>query len=171
MIIITPLLILINLLVFLYTKDSYELHVRYGLNTFFTQKEYYWQPLTSMFIHADWSHLLMNSAVLLQFGILLERELQIKVRYLLIYFVGGLITSLLSYIYILYFDPNVNLVGASGAISVLFGWFAYKDPQMRGGLIVTMLLISFVPLLMGMNIAWYAHLIGFVLGWLSGYLL
>jgi membrane associated rhomboid family serine protease len=34
-----------------------------------------------------------------------------------------------------------------------------------------MLLISFVPLLMGMNIAWYAHLIGFGLGWLSGYVL
>jgi membrane associated rhomboid family serine protease len=171
MVIITPILIVLNLLVFLYTKDSYDLHVRYGLNMLFTEQNYYWQPFTSMFMHADWSHLLMNMAVLFQFGILLEKELDAHWRYLFIYFVGGLITSLLSYLYISNYDTAVNLVGASGAISVLFGWFALKDPHLRGGLIVTMLLISFVPLLMGMNIAWYAHLIGFGLGWLAGYIL
>ncbi len=169
MVIITPILIALNLLVFLYTKDDYALNIRYGLNTLFESKHYYWQPFTSMFIHASWSHLFMNMAVLFQFGILLERELDAKWRYLLIYFVGGLITSLLSYLYIINFDTGVNLVGASGALSVLFGWFALKDPHQRGGLIVTILLISFVPLMMGMNIAWYAHLIGFGIGWLSGY--
>ena len=171
MIIITPILIFINLVVFLATQHDYDLNIRYGLNTLFMDKEFYWQPLTSMFMHADWTHLLMNMAVLFQFGILLERDYQARGKYLLIYFVGGLITSLLSYLYIVNFDQGVNLVGASGAISVLFGWFALKEPLLRGGLIVTMLLISFVPLLMGMNIAWYAHLIGFGLGWLSGYVL
>ena len=171
MVIITPILIAVNVLVFLYTRENYDLHVRYGLNMLFTERDYYWQPLTSMFMHADVTHLLMNMAVLFQFGMLLERELDAKVRYVLIYFVGGLITSFLSYLYISNFDQGVNLVGASGALSVLFGWFALKDPHLRGGLIVTMLLISFVPLLMGMNIAWYAHLIGFGLGWLAGYVI
>ena len=169
MIIITPILILLNLLVFLYTNGDYELNVRYGLNTFFMDRGFYWQPFTSMFIHADWTHLLMNMAVLFQFGILLERDYKARGTYLLIYFVGGLLTSFVSYIYISHFDASVNLVGASGALSVLFGWFALKEPELRGGLIVTMLLISFVPLMMGMNIAWYAHLIGFGIGWLSGY--
>ena len=169
MVIITPILILINLVVFLATKDNYELGIRYGLNMLFIQEHYYWQPLTSMFMHASWTHLLMNMAVLFQFGMLLERELNAHWRYLAIYFVGGLITSLLSYLYISNFDQSINLVGASGALSVLFGWFALKDPHLRGGLIVSILLISFVPLTMGMNIAWYAHLIGFVLGWISGY--
>ncbi len=169
MVIITPILILINVLVFLATKDNYELGIRYGLNMLFTQEHYYWQPLTSMFMHASWTHLLMNMAVLFQFGVLLEKELNAHWRYLAIYFVGGLITSLLSYLYISHFDQSINLVGASGALSVLFGWFALKDPHLRGGLIVSILLISFVPLGMGMNIAWYAHLIGFVLGWISGY--
>ena len=171
MVIITPVLIALNLLVFLYTQDNYELSIRYGLNTLYADQNYYWQPLTSMFMHANWTHLLMNMAVLFQFGMLLERELDAKGRYLLIYFVGGLITSFLSYVYISYLDPNVNLVGASGALSVLFGWFALKDPHLRGGLIVSMLLISFLPLLMGMNVAWYAHLIGFGIGWLAGYII
>ena len=169
MVIITPILIAVNLLVFLLTQDDYELRIRYGLNTLFESQDYYWQPFTSMFMHADWSHLLMNMAVLFQFGILLERELDAKGRYLFIYFVGGLITSMLSYLYIINFDIDVNLVGASGALSVLFGWFAFKDLDLRSGLIVTMLLVTFIPLMMGMNIAWYAHLIGFGIGWLSGY--
>ena len=169
MVIITPILIALNVLVFLVTQENYELSVRYGLNMLYSEQNYYWQPFTSMFMHANWTHLLMNMAVLFQFGMLLERELNAKGRYLLIYFVGGLITSLLSYLYISNYDPGVNLVGASGALSVLFGWFALKDPHLRAGLIVTMLLISFVPLMMGMNIAWYAHLIGFGIGWLSGY--
>jgi len=171
MVIITPVLIALNVFVFIATQDNYELSVRYGLNMLFTEQAYYWQPLSSMFMHANWTHLFMNMAVLFQFGMLLERELDAKGRYLLIYFVGGLITSLLSYLYISYFDPEVNLVGASGALSVLFGWFALKDPHLRGGLIVSMLLISFVPLMMGMNIAWYAHLIGFGIGWLAGYII
>ncbi len=165
MVIITPILILLNLLVFLATQGNYELGVRYGLNMLFTQEHYYWQPFTSMFMHANWTHLLMNMAVLFQFGVLLEKELDAHWRYLAIYFVGGVITSLLSYLYISHFDPSTNLVGASGA----FGWFALKDPHLRGGLVVSILLISFVPLMMGMNIAWYAHLIGFGLGWLAGY--
>ena len=169
MILITPALIAVNVLVFLLTKGSYDLGIRYGLNTLFLNKAYYWQPLTSMFMHADWTHLFMNMAVLFQFGVLLERDYNAKGKYLFIYFVGGLITSLLSYIYISHFDTSVNLVGASGALSVLFGWFSFKEPQLRGGLIVTMLLISFVPLFMGMNIAWYAHLIGFGIGWIAGY--
>ncbi len=171
MIIITPLLILLNLLAFLATNGDYQAHLKYGLNTLFFQNHYYWQIFSSMFMHANWSHLLMNMAVLFQFGILLERDLNAHWRYLFIYLVGGVLTSIISLYYIRHFDPSVNLVGASGALSVLFGWFALKMPSMRNGLIVTILLISFVPLLIGMPIAWYAHLIGFGIGWLIGYII
>ncbi len=169
MIIITPILILLNILMFLYTQHSYEKHLIYGLNTLFTEREFYWQPFTTMFMHANWSHLFMNMAVLFQFGVLLERDLNAHLKYLIIYFVGGVITSLISYYYIAHFAPDTNLVGASGALSVLFGWFANRMPNLRGGLIVSILLISFLPLLLGINVAWYAHLIGFGLGWLAGY--
>jgi membrane associated rhomboid family serine protease len=156
---------------FLYTKDNYELHLKYGLNMLYYQEGFYWQPFTSMFMHANWNHLLMNMAVLFQFGVLLERDLNAHLKYLLIYILGGLLTSYISLYYISHFEPNTNLVGASGALSVLFGWFAKRDKNLRYGLIVTILLISFVPNLFGMNVAWYAHLIGFGIGWLVGYIL
>ncbi len=165
-VIITPTLIAINVIVFFLTQGDEELYYKLGLNSGFLDYGFYWQPFTSMFMHANLSHLAMNMVVLFQFGYLLENELKIKIRYLILYIVGGLITSLISFEFIHHFNLHHNLVGASGALSVLFGWFAHKDKNMRGGLIVAMLLISFVPLLMGMNIAWYAHLIGFVIGWI-----
>ncbi len=170
-VIITPILIALNLIAFLVASNDPDLYLKYGLNLYFLERHFWWQPLTTMFMHASWSHLLMNMAVLFQFGVLLERELNAHLRYLLIYFVGGVVTSLLSFLYMDLFAVDHNLVGASGAISVLFGWFAMKDPHLRGGLIVSIVVISFVPLLMGIPIAWYAHLIGFALGWLSGYVI
>ena len=69
----------------------------------------------------------------------------------------------------MYLTTNwVNLVGASGAISVIMGWYALKDTYQRKGIIVWILLISFAPLLLGLPVAWYAHIIGFVIGWLIG---
>ncbi len=171
MVIITPTLIAINIIVFFLTQGNEELYYKFGLNSGFLDNRFYWQPLTSMFMHGSLSHLAMNMVVLFQFGYLLENELKIKIRYLALYFVGGLITSLISFYFISYFNLPHNLVGASGALSVLFGWFAHKDKNLRGGLIVAILIISFVPLLMGMNIAWYAHLIGFLIGWLIAIIL
>lgn len=171
MIIITPILIILNILFFLYTKDNHELYLKYGLNMLYYKENFFWQPFSSMFMHGGWEHLFMNMAVLFQFGILLERDLNEHIKYLLIYIVGGIITSYLSLYYISHFEPNTNLVGASGALSVLFGWFANRDKNLRAGLIVTIVLISFVPNLLGMNVAWYAHFIGFVIGWIVGYVL
>ena len=169
MIIITPVLIAVNIIVYFLTQDQIS-YIKYGLNGYFLEGAY-WQPLTSMFIHANLTHLGMNMIVLFQFGYLLEKELNAHVKYLLIYLGGGLITSLLTFYFMHYFSLEHNVVGASGAISVLFGWFAKKDPHLRGGLIVAILIISFVPLLMGMPVAWYGHLIGFGLGYIFGFLL
>lgn len=167
MVIITPILIAINVFVYFLTSDPVS-HVKYGLNAYFWQGAW-WQPLSSMFIHANLTHLAMNMVVLFQFGYLLEKELGAHVRYLIIYLGGGIVTSLLTLWFMRATGMDHNVVGASGAISVLFGWFAAKDPHLRGGLIVSILIISFVPLLMGVPIAWYAHLIGFGLGWLLAF--
>ena len=55
---------------------------------------------------------------------------------------GGVLTQILSFIYIYFAFENekfINLVGASGAL-------------------------SFLPLFMGINVAWYAHFIGWGIG-------
>ena len=143
-------------------------NVTLGLNMFFTDGLYVWQPATSMFMHANLAHLLMNMAVLYQFGSLLERYYGSE-KFAVIYCIGGVLTSLLSFVYIyVMFKTNgtfINLVGASGAISLLLGVLAFLDASSRKGLIIAILLMSFAPVAMGINVAWYAHIIGFALGY------
>ena len=109
----------------------------------------------------------MNMFDLYMLGNLIEYAKGAKTLHLL-YFVGGILTSLLSFAFMYYAGFNHNLVGASGAISVLLGFIALIDTYQRKGIIIWILLISFAPLAVGMPVAWYAHLIGFGIGWIMG---
>ena len=161
---ITNILIVLNIVLFFLQNMVENSLPVFGLNIYFLEEGFYWQPVSSMFMHGGVAHLAMNMVVLYQFGNLLENA-KGKLFFLNLYLLGGILTSLFSFLFIYFFELNHVLVGASGAISVLFGWIAYKDTEIRKGLIVAILLISFAPLLMGINIAWYAHLIGFGIGW------
>lgn len=140
-----------------------------GLNLYFIKGEFYWQPITTMFAHGGIGHLGMNMFVLYQFGNLLEVA-RGKKELFIIYFIGGVITSLLSFLYIFYLDHGVNLVGASGAICALLGYIAFFDKFQRKGIVTWILLISVAPLLIGLPIAWYAHFIGLAIGFLFGFI-
>lgn len=144
--------------------------IKLGMNKFFLDYDLWYQPLSSMFTHGGWIHLGFNMFVLYQFGNIIEHQRGILV-FGSLYFIGGIATSLVSFYFIYFMGYNHNLVGASGAICVLLGYIALYDRFQRKGLIVWVLLISFAPLLVGMPIAWYAHIIGFVIGWLLGYFL
>jgi len=134
-----------------------------GLNLYFVIYDFWWQPLSTMFAHGGLMHLAMNMFVLYQFGGLIEKYRGMK-EFLLLYFVCGILTSLISFAYIYFLDPQVNLVGASGAICALLGYVAYLDRSQRSGIITWVLLISVAPLLIGLPIAWYAHFIGLAIG-------
>lgn len=167
---ITNILIVINIVMF-YIQNTIQNGILYfGLNPFFFEYELYHQLLSTMFVHGGFFHIFMNMFVLFQFGNIIEAHIGI-IRYLILYLVGGVLTSIGSLGYMYFTGDWANLVGASGAISVLLGWFALRDPIQRKGIIVWILLISFAPLLLGMPIAWYAHLIGFAIGWVFGYFL
>ncbi|MBZ7927935.1 rhomboid family intramembrane serine protease [Campylobacter molothri] len=159
---ITLFLIFLNIIIYFITP--YSTYGLFGLNILFF-KGNYWQILSSMFLHAGLTHLILNMIVLFQFGSILEKYLG-KVYFLLIYFVGGILCSLLSAVYIYFFDSSVNLIGASGAICVLMGYFAFLDRKSTLGIIIAILLMSFIPLMMGVNIAWYGHIFGFICGFI-----
>lgn len=164
---IVPYIIIINFAIYLYMHNlaSSDFGVIFGLNLLCLKAHFIFQLLTSMFLHANISHICLNMIVLFQFGFLLEGILG-KVKFLLLYLLGGMICSLLSLIYIYFFAPNTTIIGASGAICVLMGFYAYYDKSTFKGLLIALLLMSFIPLLMGINVAWHAHLIGFFLGFL-----
>lgn len=139
-----------------------------GLNIYFLDGLWY-QPLSTMFAHGGIGHLLMNMFVLFQFGNLIEKYRGAK-TFLILYFVGGILTSIFSFMFMYYLGLYHNLVGASGALCVLLGYVALVDKYQRKGIITWVLLISVAPLLIGLPIAWYAHFIGLAFGFLLGFL-
>ena len=162
-------LIALNVLVFVLSLNMpREFDIFFGLNALCFGEGYWWQPVTTMFMHGGIAHIALNMIVLWQFGSVLERYLG-SLRFALLYLIGGVACSVLSavyvYFYTLYTRQSVNVVGASGAICVLMGYYACVDKSSTKGLIVAILLMSFLPIFMGVNIAWYAHIFGFICGY------
>jgi rhomboid protease GluP len=75
----------------------------------------YYRLITCMFLHGGIVHIGLNMYALYAIGPLVERVYG-KVKYLLIYFIGGISASLLSYL----MSPGIS-IGASGAIFGLMG--------------------------------------------------
>jgi len=167
----TNVIIFITFVTFLIQNSIPNGVLIFGLNIYFMEQSLFFQPLTTIFVHGGIFHLLMNMLVLFQFGNIIEKNLG-SLYFIFLYIIGGVTTSLLSFLFIYNLELfSHNLVGASGAISVLFGFYAHRVKDERNAIIIWILLISFAPLLIGINIAWYAHIIGFIIGWLIGFIL
>jgi membrane associated rhomboid family serine protease len=77
---------------------------------------WWWQVVTYMFVHANFSHILLNMLGLFFFGVALERRIGSD-EFLLFYFVTGTLAGLFSLaVYWLTHQYNVVLLGASGAV-------------------------------------------------------
>lgn len=142
---------------------------------------------TSMFLHGGWLHLLGNILFLFVFGRSMEDRFG-HLKFLLIYFLGGLGGALLHII--LNIGSRVPTIGASGAIAGVLGAYFISYPGAR---ITTLIPIFFffwtieLPaiLLLGYwfliqflsgfqmqaiqsathgGVAWWAHVGGFVIG-------
>ena len=100
------------------------------------KKEYY-RLISHGFVHADWTHLIINMFVLFSFGMAVEGVLdQLQVNgwiqfpildYLLLYLTGIVISSLLS-LYKHRDNMYYNAVGASGAVSAVVFLSIFFDP-------------------------------------------
>lgn len=166
---VTNIIIAITIIMYIIQINIPNGSLWLGLNIYFFKNELYYQLLSTMFAHGGIEHILMNMFILWQFGNMIESSIG-KIKFLIIYLIGGVLTSVGTLVYMYLFNDWVNVVGASGAISVLLGYFALRVPSQRNGMIVWVLLMSFLPLLLGLPIAWYSHLIGFVIGWIIGYI-
>jgi membrane associated rhomboid family serine protease len=114
---VTVALVATNTLVFLVTMLSGRSLTTWGANFGpFTTDGDWWRLLTSLFLHVSMVHLLFNMWALAAFGPLTER-LYGSVDYLLIYLVAGVTGGLVS----ISWRPDVNSVGASGAIFGILG--------------------------------------------------
>ena len=84
--------------------------------------------LSSMFMHADWKHLLGNLLILFIFGDNVEHRLGPRI-YLLAYLGMGVCATLFFSVFSM--GSNIPLVGASGAISGVLGMYFLWFPLNR----------------------------------------
>lgn len=78
-------------------------------------------PFSSALLHGSWLHLGVNMVMLVFVGTMVERVIG-RAGLVFAYVVGGLVAAFAQFL----FDPTspVPMVGASGAISALFGLYA-----------------------------------------------
>jgi membrane associated rhomboid family serine protease len=84
-----------------------------------------WTFVTSIFLHADISHLFFNMFALFIFGVYLESRIK-EVDFLLLFFLAG-IAGNLGYM-VTAGDPTIPGIGASGAIYGVIGALAILTP-------------------------------------------
>ena len=145
---------------------------------------------TAMFMHGSWNHLLGNMLFLAIFGKNVE-DAYGHLRYLAFYVAGGFAATALQAAMTLSFSPQADaripMLGASGAISAVLGAFLVLYPHAR---IKTLVLVFFVQIpawaylggwflyqlaeahdalfaasAEGSGVAFFAHVGGFVFGW------
>lgn len=130
---ITTILIVINAAVFLITdlvffREQNKIIYYMALNTgLVLNKGEFWRLFTCMFYHFDIEHVMFNMLMLYFVGVIIEPFLG-RIRFLILYFVSGLLADAASIIYNSLIAgegaKNVFEAGASGAIYGLFGAFA-----------------------------------------------
>jgi rhomboid family protein len=135
-----------------------------------------WTLVTYMFLHANFTHILFNMLGLFFFGPQVEDRLGGR-RFLILYFVSGLSGAAASIV----LSPQVGILGASAAVFGVFLAFAMFWPHAQvliwglipvraSVLIIIMTAISVfggTTRLIEPNVAHFAHLGGFVGGWLT----
>lgn len=144
-----------------------------------------WQPLTYMFMHANFSHLFFNMFAVLMFGPALEQEWGER-KFITYYLVCGLGAALIQELVWMAFFPSIPTatIGASGAVFGIlfaFGWLFPNVPlyimfipvPIRARIFV--IIYAVIELFAGLgdiagvtadNVAHFAHLGGMLFGWL-----
>lgn len=132
-----------------------------------------WTLVTYMFVHSGFTHLFFNMFSLWIFGPRVELRLG-GGRFLALYFGSGLVAALLHST----FSPFDPIIGASGAcFGVTFGFAHYwpREPIYLWAVLrleawTLVILLTVLELMNGIrrtdNIAHFAHLGGFLGGWL-----
>ncbi|MFB6075631.1 MAG: rhomboid family intramembrane serine protease [Candidatus Aenigmatarchaeota archaeon] len=156
------------------TNENIYKNYSFSLNNLFEGK--IWTFITSIFIHGGPSHLVLNCIALFFFGTALEENITTK-KYLIIFFLGGIVGNLASG----FLMPGSSTIGASGGIFAIMGTamlispfefiiYPYLIPiplALVGVLYTVYTIIEFLTV-KNANIAYSAHIGGLIIGILFG---
>lgn len=117
-------------------NEHWFLKLQFNPYQIYHRKQWY-RLITHGFLHANWTHLIVNMLVLFFFGPTVETFLKgilgpamvpwHNLVFLVFYF-GAIIVSSLTSLYRHYDDPWYNAVGASGAVSATIFFFIFFNP-------------------------------------------
>ena len=196
-------LLIANFMVFflaaILQRYGIDLNALGGLHYVSAATFHWWQPITYMFLHADFSHIFFNMFAVLMFAPVIEREWGAR-RFSIYYLVCGLGAAIVQEIVwalmlsnmsatygaeaIAQYAYMLNTIGASGAVFGIlfsFGWLFPDIPMFilfipipiraRTFVIIYALIELFAGLgsvvgLTADHVAHFAHLGGFLFGWL-----
>jgi rhomboid protease GluP len=138
------------------------------VNLYVVKDGWYWQLLTSMFVHVNVIHIFGNMFFFLIFGLRAE-EFFSPEEFFFIYVMAGLSGNLLT----LLMPLNIVSAGASGAIFGIFGASVIYMRKTFGQSIMGALIYSFFLLMItaGVDVNILAHFGGLVAGLMIGYAL
>jgi membrane associated rhomboid family serine protease len=128
-----------------------------------------WTLVTALYVHANLIHLFGNMLFLFIFGAALEREVGGR-KTVGLFFLGGVLTFLIG---IPFYPANIALLGASAAIFTLAGAIMLIDPTRLTIIILPVGLVAILFFLLNVydvsihaagNVAYYSHVIGFLIG-------
>jgi rhomboid protease GluP len=120
---------------------------------------------SSMFIHANAAHIAFNLFALAYLGGYAERAIGVP-RYVLVYFISGILAALFHGAiasYILH-NGNVVLIGASGAISGVLGIAAVAGNTRSYYWLLLQIVFAVIGYMGALPIAFTAHVGGFIAG-------
>lgn len=189
---LTVLLIAINTCLFIYELSlspvELELFVhRYGLLPMDIFEFNIINLFTHMFIHGSIAHIFGNMLFLWIFGNNVEDALG-RFKFLILYFSSGIVAAVLqSSVAVLEGSLDIPMVGASGAISGVLAAYMKLYPYAKiltfippfflfffvlpawffigYWFLIQILYAMFIPTNLG-GVAWYAHIGGFIAGWI-----
>ena len=156
-------LIVFNVLIYLISRvNPDETYYRFAMIPDKIHQGQWYRLITAAFLHLNTEHILFNMIALLVIGSPVE-ALVGRVRFGAIYLIAGVGGSVCSY---LLSKPNIEGIGASGAIFGLFGAYAvlarrhHFDTRIVAVMIALELGISFLD----PGIDWRAHIGGLIVG-------
>ena len=183
-----PALLLTLLIVALFVlqsraPDQEALYLRYGLSPAAVEEGRRLGLVTSMFVHGNWAHVLMNAVGALAFGAGVSRLFGVGLAgalAFLLFFLGCGVLAGLAFVQLKAGSPVV-LIGASGGVAGLMGAASRLIDRRRGlapftspgviGMAAGWLIINLLVAVLGFApgagttpIAWEAHLAGYAVG-------
>lgn len=156
-------LVVLNVVVYLFSRlNPAQSYLRFAMIPVRIHHGQWYRLITAAFLHANTEHILFNMITLLVIGSPVE-ALVGRVRFVAIYLIAGIGGSVCSY---LLSAPDIEGIGASGAIFGLFGAYAVLARRHRFDtrLVLILIVIELVISFLDPGIDWRAHIGGLVVG-------